>query len=200
MNHQTRERTPLNTNIAGTRGHGGRNPNILGRQKIVEEIIAREDSSSGSIFRPANPPRGRDPQSVETPPLETSFSSRAEAEVVVESEVEDLSPTNQQATLENIEDQGNIASNRENLEETVYQINGWIVTKEEWDVVHIEWNQRAHMENQGDNREELYQENPQNNEDQVNNENTISTLVYPISDVPTRGMVLSTFLCFLFAP
>jgi hypothetical protein len=99
-----------------------------------------------------------------------------------------LSPTNQQATLENIEDQGSIAWNRENLEEVVYQINGRIVTKEEWDVVHIEWRGRAHMENQGDNEEELYQENPQNNEDQVNNENTISTLVFPISDVPTRGM------------
>jgi hypothetical protein len=71
-----------------------------------------------------------------------------------------LSPTNQQATLENIEDQGSIASNRENLEEVVYQINGRIVTKEEWDTFHIEWNQREHMENQGDNKEELYQENP----------------------------------------
>jgi hypothetical protein len=76
MNHQMRERTPQNTNITGTRGRGGRNPNILGRQTIVDEIIARADSSSGSIFRPANPPRGRDPQSAETPPLETSFSSR----------------------------------------------------------------------------------------------------------------------------
>jgi hypothetical protein len=160
----------------------------LGRQNIVEEIIAREDSSSGSIFRPANPLRERDPQSAEIPPLETSFSSRAEAEVVVESEAEDLSPTNQQATLENIEDQSSIASNRENLKEVVYHINSRIVTKEEWDVVHIEWNQREHMENQGDNEEDLYQENPQNNEDQVNNENIISTLVFPISDVPTRGM------------
>jgi hypothetical protein len=61
MNHQTRERTPQNTNIAGTRGRGGRNPNILGRQNIVEEIIAQADTSSGSIFRFANPPRGRDP-------------------------------------------------------------------------------------------------------------------------------------------
>jgi hypothetical protein len=41
------------------------------------------------------------------------------------------------------------------------------------------------MENQGDNEEEIHQENPQNNEDQVTNENTISTLVFPISDVPT---------------
>jgi len=63
----------------------------LGRQNIVEEIIARADSSSGSIFRPANPPRGRDLQSAETPPLETLFSSRVEAEI----EAEDLSPTNQ---------------------------------------------------------------------------------------------------------
>jgi hypothetical protein len=97
-------------------------------------------------------------------------------------------PTNQQATLEDIEDQGSIAWNRENLEEVVYQINGWIVTKEEWDAIRIEWRERAHMENQGDNEEELHQENPQNNEDQVNNENTISTLVFPISDVPIRGM------------
>jgi hypothetical protein len=44
------------------------------------------------------------------------------------------------------------------------------------------------MENQGDNEEEFHQENPQNNEDQVNNENTITTLVFPISDLPTRGM------------
>jgi hypothetical protein len=105
MNHQTRERTPQNTNNTGTRGRGERNPSILGRQTIVNEITARVDSSLGSIFRPANPPGGRDPQSVETPPLETSFSSRAEAEI----ESEDLSSTNQQATLENIEDQGSIA-------------------------------------------------------------------------------------------
>jgi hypothetical protein len=95
MNNQTRERTPQNTNIVGTRGHGGRNPNILGTQNIVDEIIARADSSSGSIFRPANPPRGRDLQSAETPPLKTSFSSRDEDEVVAEREAEDLSPTNQ---------------------------------------------------------------------------------------------------------
>jgi hypothetical protein len=39
--------------------------------------------------------------------------------------------------------------------------------------------------NQGDNEEEIHQENPQNNEDKVNNENIISTLVFPIYDVPT---------------
>jgi hypothetical protein len=77
--------------------------------------------------------------------------------------------------------------NRENLEEVLYQINGRIVTKEEWEVFHIEWREREHMENQGDNEEELHQENPQNNKDRVNNENTISTLVFPISDVPTRN-------------
>jgi hypothetical protein len=155
----------------------------LGRQTIVDEIIAREDSSLGSIFCPANPPRRRDPQSAEIPLLETLFSSRDEAEAEVEAEY--LSPKNQQATLENIEDQGSIAWNKENLEEAVYQINGRIVTKEEWDVVCIEWREREHMENQGDNEEEIHQENPKNNEDQVNNENTISTLVFPISDVPT---------------
>jgi hypothetical protein len=73
-----------------------------------------------------------------------------------------LSPKNQQATLENVEDQGSIAWNRKNLEEVIYQINGWIITKEEWDIF---WRERAHMENQGDNEEGLYQENPQNNED-----------------------------------
>jgi hypothetical protein len=50
MNHQMREQTPQNTKITGTRGRGGRNINILGRQTIVDEIIAIEDSSSGSIF------------------------------------------------------------------------------------------------------------------------------------------------------
>ena len=55
------------------------------------------------------------------------------------------------------------------------------------------------MENQGDNEEELYQEGLVNNEDQVNDENTISTLVFPISNIPTRGLApmkiipLSTF-------
>jgi hypothetical protein len=44
------------------------------------------------------------------------------------------------------------------------------------------------MENQGDDEEEFLPENPQNSKDQVNNENTISTLVFPISDVPTRAM------------
>jgi hypothetical protein len=62
-----------------------------------------------------------------------------------------LSPTNQKATLENIENQGSIACNRENLKKDVYHINDRIVTKEEWDVVHIEWRERYHMENQGDN-------------------------------------------------
>jgi len=99
-----------------------------------------------------------------------------------------LSPTNQEETLENIKDQGSIAQNRENSEEAVYQINGRIVTKEEWDAFHIEWREREHMENQWDNEEEFHHENPQNNEDQVNNENTISTMVFPISDVSTQGM------------
>jgi hypothetical protein len=44
------------------------------------------------------------------------------------------------------------------------------------------------MENQGDNEEEFHREIPPNNEDQENDENTISTLVFPISDIPTRGM------------
>jgi hypothetical protein len=44
------------------------------------------------------------------------------------------------------------------------------------------------MENQGDNEEELHRENPPNNEDQANDENTISTLVFPIYDIPTWGM------------
>jgi hypothetical protein len=43
------------------------------------------------------------------------------------------------------------------------------------------------MENQGDNEEELHHGEPINNENQVNDENTISTLVFPISDIPTRG-------------
>jgi hypothetical protein len=114
---------------------------------------------SGSIFHLANPPRGRDPQLAETPPIETSFSSR------VEDEAKDFSSTNQQETLENIEDQSSISWNRENLEEPIYHINGRIVTKEEWDAFHIEWREREHMENQGANEEGLYQENPQNNED-----------------------------------
>jgi hypothetical protein len=44
------------------------------------------------------------------------------------------------------------------------------------------------MENKGDNEEEFHREDPPNNKDQENNENTIFTLVFPISDVPTRGM------------
>jgi hypothetical protein len=43
------------------------------------------------------------------------------------------------------------------------------------------------MENQGDNEEEFHIENPPNNEDQANDENTISTLVFPITNIPTRG-------------
>jgi hypothetical protein len=57
MYREKKEQIPQNTNLTGTRGRGGRNPNILGRQTIVDEIIARADSSSGSIFCPANPPR-----------------------------------------------------------------------------------------------------------------------------------------------
>jgi hypothetical protein len=34
-----------------------------------------------------------------------------------------LSPKNQQATLDDIEDQGSLAQNRENPEEMVYRIN-----------------------------------------------------------------------------
>jgi hypothetical protein len=114
MNRGTRGRIPKNTNPTGTRGRGGRNP-ALGRPTFVDEIIARADSSSGSIFHPSNPPRRQIPQSSELPQFETSLSSRAEAE--------SLSPTNQQATLENIEDRGSIARPRERPEEVVYQIN-----------------------------------------------------------------------------
>jgi hypothetical protein len=93
MNRGTRGRIPKNTNPTGTRGRGGRNL-TLGRPIFVDEIIARADSSSGSIFRPSNPPRGHVPQSSELPHFETLFSSRAEAK--------DLSPTSQHATLEDI--------------------------------------------------------------------------------------------------
>jgi hypothetical protein len=44
------------------------------------------------------------------------------------------------------------------------------------------------MENQEDNEEDLYREDPMNNEDQVNDENTISTLVFPITNIPTWGI------------
>jgi hypothetical protein len=44
------------------------------------------------------------------------------------------------------------------------------------------------MENQGDNEEELHREDLVNNEYQVNDENTISTLVFPITNIPTRGI------------
>jgi hypothetical protein len=78
MNRGTRGRIPKNTNPTGARGRGGRNP-ALGRPTFVDEIIAREDSSSGSIFRPSNPPRRHIPQSSELPHFETSFSSGAES-------------------------------------------------------------------------------------------------------------------------
>jgi hypothetical protein len=61
MNRGTRGRIPQNTNPTGTKGSGGRNP-TLGRKTFVDEIIARADSSSGSIFHPA-PPRRCNPQS-----------------------------------------------------------------------------------------------------------------------------------------
>ena len=115
MNRVTRGHIPKNTNLTGTRGHGGRNPTV-GRPTFVDEIIVRADSSSGSIFHPSNPPRRQIPQSSKLPQFETSLSSRAKAEI--------LSPTNQQATLENIEDRGSIAWPRERPEEVFYQING----------------------------------------------------------------------------
>jgi hypothetical protein len=83
------------------------------------------------------------------------FSSGAEAEY--------LSPTSQHTTLENIEDQTSVSRNREKLEEVVYQINRHIVTKEEWDTFHIDWRERAGMENQGDNEEEFHHEDRLNN-------------------------------------
>jgi hypothetical protein len=176
MNRGTRGRIPKNTNPTGTKGRGGRNP-ALRRPTFVDEIIAREDSSSGSIFCPSNPPRRHIPQTSELPLFEPSFSSGAETE--------DLSPTSQHATLENIEDQESVARNRENPEETVYQINGQIVTKEEWDTFCIDWIERERMENQGDNEEEFHRDNPTNNEYQVNDGNTICTLVFPITNIPT---------------
>jgi hypothetical protein len=179
MNRGTKGRIPKNTKPIGSRGHGGRKP-ALGRPNFVDEIIARVDSSSGSIFLPSNLSTRHIPQSSELPHFETSFSSRDESK--------DLSPTNKHATLENIEYQGSVSWNKEHPEDTVYQINRQIVTKEEWDTFRIEWRERAHMENQGNNEEELHLENPPNNEDQKNDENTISTLVFPIFDIPTRGM------------
>ena len=44
------------------------------------------------------------------------------------------------------------------------------------------------MENQGYNEEDLHCEDLVNNEDQVNDENTISTLVFPITNIPTLGI------------
>jgi hypothetical protein len=114
MNQRTRGRIPKNTKPTSTRGHGGRNL-AMGRATFVDEIIARVDSSSESIFHPSNPPRRHIPQSLELPHFETSF--------LLGAEVEDLSPTNQQETLENIEDHGSVVQNRENPEEAIYQIN-----------------------------------------------------------------------------
>jgi hypothetical protein len=179
MNRGTRGRIPKNNNPTGTIGRGGRNSS-LGRPTFVDEIIARADSSSRYIFRPSNSRRRHIPQTSELPHFETSFSSGDEAE--------DLSPTNKHTTLENIEDQESVARNREKLEEFVYHINRQIVTKEEWDAFRIGWRERAHMENQGDNGEELHREDLVKNEGQVNDENTISTLVFPITNIPTRGM------------
>ena len=85
MNRRTRGCVPKNTNPTSTRGREGRNC-ALGRPTFVDEIIARADSSSRSIFHPSNPPRRHIPQSSELPHFETSFLSGAEAE--------DLSPTN----------------------------------------------------------------------------------------------------------
>ena len=124
MNRRTRGCIPKNTNPTGAKGCGGRNL-ALGKPTFVDEIIARVYSSSGSIFHPSNTPRRHIPQSSELPHFETSFSSGVEGE--------DLSPTSQHATLENIEDETSVAQNREKPEEVVYQINGKIVTKEEWD-------------------------------------------------------------------
>jgi hypothetical protein len=90
--------------------------------------------------------------------------------------------------LENIEDQASVAWNKENPKEVVYHINGQIVTKEEWDTFRIDWRERERMENQGDNEEEFHHEDPLNNEDQANDENIISTLVFPITNIPTRGI------------
>jgi len=103
-----------------------------------------------------------------------------------------LSPTSHHATLENIEDQASVARNIKKPEgsEDIFQINGQIVTKEEWDAFRIDFlrRERRGMEHQGDNEEELHREEPTNNEDQVNDENTISTLVFHITNVPTRGI------------
>ena len=60
MNQGTQGRIHKNNKPKGTRGRGGRNP-TLERKTFVDEIIARADSSSGSIFHPANPPRTRNP-------------------------------------------------------------------------------------------------------------------------------------------
>jgi hypothetical protein len=104
MNQGTRGCIPKNTNPTGAKGRGGRNL-ALGRPTFVDDIIARANYSSGSIFLPSNPPRRHIPQSLELPHFETSLLLGAEAK--------DLSPTNQQETLENIEDQGSIARPRE---------------------------------------------------------------------------------------
>jgi hypothetical protein len=93
MNQRIRGCIPKNTNPTVTIGCGGRNP-PLGRPTFVDEIIAREDSSSGSIFHPSISPRRHIPFSSELPHFETLCLSGAEAK--------DLSQTNQQATLENI--------------------------------------------------------------------------------------------------
>jgi hypothetical protein len=117
MNQGTRGCIPKTTNPTSARGRGGRSP-TLGRPNFVDEIIARADSSSGSIFCPSNFPKKHIPQSSKLPHFETSFSSGDEAK--------DLSPTSQNATLENIKYQASAAQNKEIPEETedIFQING----------------------------------------------------------------------------
>ena len=68
MNRGTREHIPKNTNPTGAKGHGGRNP-TLGRPTFVDDIIARVESSSGSIFCPSNLPRRHIPHTSELPPV-----------------------------------------------------------------------------------------------------------------------------------
>ncbi len=81
------------------------------------------------------------------------------------------------------------------IRETIYEINGQKVTKEKWDAhcARLEGEVGSNMENQENNEEQrTREEKPQNEEQRCNvgeAHNDLSTLSFPIGNVPLRGPV-----------
>ena len=182
---------PKFTNSAGTRERGGGTPQ-LGRKTFVDEIIAKAESSRGSRYCPSTSQGRHIPTPAFHPDFETASSS-------VWEEAENSPPEQSAAVLESLyhmTDEASVVGGGSGPEieirATRYEIHGQRVTREEWDAYYVgeEGEVNSNMEHQGDNEEQPRREERRRDGDprrNAENKNELSTLSFPIGNIPVRG-------------